>query len=109
MADGEVIRVVEDGGIDRQYAPILNARAREAGYRGYKGYLRSRYWRDVRLRVLERDDHKCCRCGSGVELTVHHDRYDYIGRERLEFLKTFCHSCHSAIHGHGRGAVRHKT
>lgn len=35
-------------------------------------FLRSRAWKELRERVLERDEHRCVLCGSDKNLQVHH-------------------------------------
>lgn len=82
----------------RRYSRLLDSLARDAGFDGYADYIASGYWRSVRERVLERDKRRCTVCRSPSQLAVHHDRYDFIGKERLEFLKTICSRCHRKIH-----------
>jgi 5-methylcytosine-specific restriction endonuclease McrA len=79
----------------------LDRKARAGGFRDYRSYLKSRYWRRLRRLVLERDEFTCQRCGTATDLTVHHWRYD-IGREQLEDLITVCPSCHDRMHGRQR-------
>ena len=51
----------------------------------------------TRLRVLERDDFKCVRCGSTWDLQVHHIiGAAEGGRTVMENLETLCHDCHVA-------------
>jgi len=99
LATGEVLRVVEQGKFaPRKYSQWLEDRARGAGFEGYSAYIDSPYWKGIRERVLGRDRHRCVLCGGSKQLNVHHDRYDFIGQERLEFLKTMCARCHRRIH-----------
>jgi ribosomal protein S27AE len=99
LTTGEVLAVKDQSLIKgREYSPTLNALARQAGYANYDAYVHSSYWKKIRQRVLERDARRCRMCGSEVDLTVHHDRYDFIGDERLEYLKTMCARCHRGIH-----------
>lgn len=72
----------------------------------YRLHLLSDYWRQqVRPRVLERDGHRCCECGSRRHLQVHHLAYtvnghNIVGREAdfLFLLETLCSECHEARH-----------
>lgn len=97
--DGEVLEVRDGAKFKRrEYAARLNNLARDAGFDGYEAYLRSAYWAGVRARVLARDGHRCVLCGGSKGLSVHHDRYDYIGGEHLAYLKTICAHCHRRIH-----------
>jgi hypothetical protein len=105
------VRVIRDGVevvADQQkfavklYADSLESEARAAGYEGYEGYLHSAYWKSVRMQVLERDGHRCRRCGRKRNpLTIHHDRYGRVGHEKLEYLKALCWPCHRQIHAQG--------
>lgn len=73
-----------------------------------KGYPSD--WSSRRRKVLQRDNHRCQRCGANgrgsrnTELHVHHvtPKSDG-GSHRLGNLKTVCKSCHQNIHGHGVG------
>jgi len=60
----------------------------------YKKYLGSAQWKKRRLQVLERAGDKCERCGSDVELEVHHLNYERLGREDLSDLLAVCKRCH---------------
>lgn len=64
----------------------------------YAEKLRSPHWQKKRLQILERDNWKCCSCGSSDKnLQVHHivycrgnDPWDYDG----PCLQTLCSECH---------------
>jgi hypothetical protein len=101
LETGEVLKVVEQGKFRVRksgYSPALDDLARAAGFDGYAAYIDSPYWKAIRQRVLGRDRHQCRLCKGRDGLSVHHDRYDFIGCERLEFLKTMCARCHGRIH-----------
>jgi 5-methylcytosine-specific restriction endonuclease McrA len=59
-------------------------------------------------RTLDRDGHKCQKCGSGHNLLVHHvDKHDArypIGppNHSLENLTTLCFDCHALVHIAGK-------
>ena len=67
----------------------------------YEGFRRSGYWKAVQKLVLERDHHKCTKCGYPNELHVHHHSYDRHGFEHanLQDLTTLCGICHKKAHG----------
>jgi 5-methylcytosine-specific restriction endonuclease McrA len=53
----------------------------------------------LRVRVLERDRWKCQRCGSSVNLQVHHLRYrGRLGSDALDNLISLCADCHEEEH-----------
>lgn len=64
-------------------------------------FLRSPEWKALRQQALDRDDHKCCLCGSTARLCVHHIWYRKT-RKNLMLepmnLITVCSSCHYKIH-----------
>lgn len=77
----------------------------------YREYRRSRHWRLLRRRVLERDGHCCTICkrqhgdtdprlpeGRTTKLEVHHLTYERIWREPLEDLVSLCQRCHATEH-----------
>lgn len=67
----------------------------------YKEQLKDQRWFYVRARVMERDLHKCQKCGTWRNLEVHHLRYEY-GRKAWEYndrdLLTLCDKCHEKAH-----------
>lgn len=65
----------------------------------YLKFLDTGFWLMLRDRCLERDGHKCTRCGSKECLQAHHvqypaDWYDTV----LEHLVTLCRECHEKEH-----------
>ena len=66
---------------------------------------KTKNWKSVRNRIIERDGHKCAHCGSSedeVKLQVHHLHYEE-GKKAWEYpdedLITLCKSCHAEEHG----------
>ena len=60
-------------------------------------------WQRLRLRILERDDWQCCRCGDfRSTLNVHHRRYGVSGEQPWNVqewdLETLCRRCHATHH-----------
>lgn len=59
-------------------------------------------WQKVRLKVLQRDNFSCTRCGNRhLMLHVHHLKYEsckYVWEIPLYFLTTLCENCHEEEH-----------
>ncbi len=74
----------------------LRARGESARREKYARYLRSRRWKFLRRRVLERDRYTCQRCGDpdAHRGEVHHQTYERFEAERLTDLITLCRRCH---------------
>jgi 5-methylcytosine-specific restriction endonuclease McrA len=68
------------------------------GTMAYQNYLSSRRWKQIRARVLRRDQHKCRSCGDRAT-QVHHGSYDAatMRGERLDALYAICQPCHAAV------------
>lgn len=65
----------------------------------YQEYLNSPIWWEKRDRILERDGWQCRKCGSGMNLRVHHIRYpEVLGEEPDSDLITLCDDCHKSVH-----------
>jgi 5-methylcytosine-specific restriction endonuclease McrA len=86
------------------------SKQRSEEYIKYRAYLSSKEWKEIRKKVLDRDEHRCKCCGrvSGEDnctLTVHHSRYvkengDPIlyhedEGDNLKYLITLCSYCHT--------------
>lgn len=55
-------------------------------------------WARIRAEVIERDDYRCKRCGTGNNLTVHHiTKYDICKEHKHDNLITLCKSCHKIV------------
>ncbi len=67
----------------------------------YGKFMLTDYWKQVRQLVLDRDGHKCTKCGSKKVLQVHHLTYDHHFNEHkhLKDLITLCKICHEDTHG----------
>ena len=72
----------------------------------YRNLLKSEKWRSRKKEILNRDNHKCCWCGSSKYLQVHHRYYDlYPDDSFVEpwdypdgALMTLCKNCHEKAH-----------
>lgn len=73
----------------------------------YDTLLKTSQWFKKRKTILERDNHKCCNCGSDASLHVHHKQYHinkttgmFIVPWKYEnrYLITLCNKCHESGH-----------
>lgn len=71
----------------------------------YEEFLKSPYWRKIRILILKRDNNSCRSCGSSEELHIHHLTYEHHLKEldNLDDLITLCKQCHNDIHGRVNG------
>ena len=68
---------------------------------GYKNYLKTAHWKNLRLNIYRKYNRKCCKCGKSLQLrdaNAHHLTYDNIGHENEDDLILVCHECHKKIH-----------
>lgn len=65
------------------------------GKEEYQKYLESEEWKKIRERELKRADYHCERCGSALNLRVHHTSYD-----PPEYV-VLCENCHKFVHESG--------
>lgn len=62
-------------------------------------------WFSLRRKIIERDEFKCCFCGSKDKLEVHHVRpKSRNGKDETWNLITLCSTCHDEEH---RSISRH--
>ncbi len=62
--------------------------------------LGPRIYKRLMKKVLERDNWRCQKCGSLLNLQVHHKiKRSPQGHDALENLVTLCAYCHMAEHG----------
>ena len=64
----------------------------------HQEYINSPKWKAKRQMVLERDNFRCRKCGTGKNLDVHHITYEHIGNEPIDDLVTLCRECHESVH-----------
>ena len=64
----------------------------------HQEYINSPKWKAKRQMVLERDNFRCRKCGTGKNLDVHHITYEHLGNEPLDDLVTLCRCCHEEVH-----------
>ena len=66
----------------------------------YEIFLKSEYWKRVRIMKIEQSGGKCQICGSRKCLNVHHNSYEHHYKEHkhLEDLVVLCRKCHEKFH-----------
>ena len=67
--------------------------------RSYDVYLKSKLWKRIRKRIMERDKYLCRDCGRGAE-HVHHLSYGplvMLGQDDSKLI-SLCVPCHDARH-----------
>lgn len=64
----------------------------------YDIYLASPEWRELRIKVLNRDKHICQGCLVARATEVHHRTYDRFGHEFAFDLLSLCNPCHRRFH-----------
>jgi 5-methylcytosine-specific restriction endonuclease McrA len=92
-------RIEREAAECRKQADIARMQESEERRRQYHEYLQSPEWRELRERVLERDNHLCQGCLLANAAVVHHLTYDNIMAEFLFELISLCDRCHDRIHG----------
>jgi len=73
----------------------------------YEDYKKTKLWKQIKSRVLIRDDHLCRRCGAKADL-VHHLSYDVevmLGQLDSK-LVSLCSGCHEIVHFSSTGMRR---
>ena len=80
-------------------APPSNSK--DLGELPYDEYLRTRWWKDLRAAVHERDNGRCQLCGaSDMPMDVHHRTYEHRGSPReVNDCILLCRQCHAVVHG----------
>ena len=70
----------------------------------YEMYMSSEAWQKFRSQAIERDEGKCCHCGTQTNLQVHHHTYPGTPKDGqwhldcLDNLTTLCKDCHEKEH-----------
>jgi 5-methylcytosine-specific restriction endonuclease McrA len=63
-------------------------------------------YRELKMKILERDGWKCQRCGRGDQLQIHHQvRRSQSGADCEENLIVLCSGCHGSHHAGSSGKV----
>ena len=66
----------------------------------YDDYRHTEVWKKLRNKRKRMDNYRCQKCGTGINIEVHHMRYpDVWGMESVEDdLVTLCATCHALVH-----------
>ena len=64
----------------------------------YRQYLLSQHWIIFKRRYYKRHKKGCSRCGSEINVQLHHKTYVRIGRERQSDVIPLCRKCHKKEH-----------
>lgn len=92
------------GGINGQYKQLYIRSSREAPYTQsqmcYDDYLQTSVWKELRYQRLNIDFYRCAKCGTAINVEVHHLKYPEIwGEENVDDdLITLCARCHAEAH-----------
>lgn len=81
----------------------------EEDYKLYQSYIKSKDFKELRAKILERDNYTCQFCnrtigeieGSKITLQIHHKCYNNVGKcneEEMEDCVTLCSVCHKNCH-----------
>jgi len=86
--------------IAKQRTGSKNANWRN-GATKYNMLIRGKQWRERRRLVLARDNYECVKCGSDIDLHIHHikpvNEFPELVND-LDNLKTLCAKCHRKLH-----------
>ena len=73
----------------------------------YGALLFDKRWKELRVKILIRDEYKCRNCNKTEELQIHHRQYHFSNKLRKfnkpweypnNLLITFCKRCHQNGH-----------
>lgn len=81
--------------VEQELRFVLSQRRKMKWSEWYNRFLQTRWWKNLRKKVLERDNYSCVKCKSRVNLHVDHIVYPGFGHETPEHLQTLCWKCHS--------------
>lgn len=62
-------------------------------------YLNTMHWKDFRSKARKHFGQKCQMCSSTMNLQVHHNNYQCIGKETFSDVTLLCDKCHKKTHG----------
>lgn len=68
------------------------------GKAGYRRYIRSPAWAEVRRRYRASKLPQRCRVCDSARVDLHHRTYSHLGHERLRDLVPLCREDHRALH-----------
>lgn len=91
---------IHSSGLCRKcYKYLIDNKLMPKKHRKTKDVANETEFRKMRLKVLERDNHKCVQCGSTFKINVHHKKHRGKGGDNsLKNLETLCYYCHMDKH-----------
>mgnify|MGYP000374292437 FL=1 len=85
--------IFSSDGLDYIFYPPIKSKKEQ-----HKLYLKTEKWRQIRIKILNRDDYKCQGCLENKATDVHHITYDNWMNEFMFELISLCRECHTKIH-----------
>lgn len=87
----------------------LQNKPKDPVYALYQKYIKSKEFKELREKVLKRDNYRCKVCGRTLEeiadkkitLQAHHSSYQNLGKcneEEMADIITLCSVCHKSMH-----------
>jgi hypothetical protein len=88
------------GNLEKYRKKIQQENSRESieWWANYNKYLLTDKWKEIRLKVLERDKYICQGCLVNKATQVHHLTYENVTDELLFQLVSICKPCHEKAH-----------
>jgi hypothetical protein len=86
------------GEIDTEYGYWYQLREKENKKESHQQYLKSSQWKEIRKKVLKRDDYTCQGCLENPAVDVHHITYNNWQNEFMFELISLCRECHTRVH-----------
>lgn len=71
---------------------------KELGYKSYRAYCLSPWWRLRRERYFKRNPRRCWVCGTRKDIHLHHRSYVRLGKEKDSDLLPLCRTHHRGLH-----------
>jgi len=75
----------------------LTIKANQFNKRDYQEYLQTDHWKQLRKKIMDRDNNTCQICGVPAN-HVHHMTYVHRGNEYEFELVALCYECHKIYH-----------
>jgi hypothetical protein len=86
------------GEIDTEWAYWIPLKEKENKKEQHQEYLKSTQWKEIRKKVLKRDDYTCQGCLESPAVDVHHITYNNWQNEFMFELMSLCRECHTRVH-----------
>ncbi len=93
VADGDIVWLTT-----QRPRGILDEIAGDIGFPSYSAYLQSDRWRARRQQYADKHPPQCFVCGGDHGISLHHLRYDRLGREDDADFVWLCGDHHEEVH-----------